>query len=40
VEIWFADEAWIGHKSKIARRSGRRGTRPSAPRDLRSDLPG
>jgi transposase len=36
VEIWFADEARIGQKNKITRRWARRGTRPSAPRDLRT----
>jgi hypothetical protein len=36
VEIWFADEARIGQKNKIARRWARRGTRPSAPSDQRT----
>ena len=36
IEIWFADEARIGQKNKITRRWARRGTRPSAPRDLRT----
>ena len=36
IEIWFADEARIGQKSKITRRRARRGTRPSAPRDQRT----
>jgi hypothetical protein len=36
VEIWFADEARIGQKNKITRRWAKRGTRPSAPRDLRT----
>ena len=36
VEIWFADEARIGQKNKITRRWARRGTRPTAPRDLRT----
>ena len=36
LEIWFADEARIGQKNKITRRWARRGTRPSAPRDLRT----
>ena len=36
IEIWFADEARIGQKNKIARRWAKRGTRPSAPRDQRS----
>jgi len=36
VEIWFADEARIGQKNKIARRWARRRTRPSAPSDQRT----
>ena len=36
VEIWFGDEARIGQKNKITRRWARRGTRPSAPHDLRT----
>ena len=36
IEIWFADEARIGQKTKITRRWARRGTRPSAPQDQRS----
>src|SRR5215212_6115411 len=36
LEIWFADEARVGQKNKITRRWARRGTRPSAPRDLRT----
>ena len=36
VEIWFADEARIGQKNKITRRWAKRGTRPSAPRGLRT----
>ena len=36
VEIWFADEARIGQKNKIARRWARRGTRPSAPSNQRT----
>lgn len=36
IEIWFADEARIGQKNKIARRWARRGTRPSAPHDQRT----
>jgi transposase len=35
IEIWFADEARIGQKNSITRRWARRGTRPSAPQDLR-----
>jgi DDE superfamily endonuclease len=36
IEIWFQDEARIGQKNKITRRWARRGTRPSAPHDLRT----
>ena len=36
VEVWFGDEARLGQKNKITRRWARRGTRPSAPRDLRT----
>ena len=36
IEIWFADEARVGQKNKIARRWARRGTRPSAPCDQRT----
>jgi hypothetical protein len=36
IEIWFADEARVGQKNKITRRWARRGTRPSAPQDLRT----
>ena len=36
IEIWFADEARIGQKNKIARRWAKRGTRPSAPNDQRT----
>jgi hypothetical protein len=36
LEIWFADEARIGQKNKIARRWARRGTRPAAPHDQRT----
>src|SRR5438270_5983252 len=36
IEIWFADEARIGQKNKIARRWARRGTRPAAPTDQRT----
>jgi len=36
IEIWFGDEARIGQKNKITRRWARRGTRPSAPQDLRT----
>jgi DDE superfamily endonuclease len=36
IEIWFADEARVGQKNKITRRWALRGTRPSAPRDQRT----
>ena len=36
IEVWFADEARIGQKTKITRRWARRGTRPSAPHDQRT----
>jgi hypothetical protein len=36
IEIWFQDEARIGQKNKITRRWARRGTRPRAPRDQRT----
>ena len=36
IEIWFADEARVGQKNKIIRRWAKRGTRPSAPSDLRT----
>src|SRR5437763_532946 len=36
IEVWFGDEARFGQKNKITRRWARRGTRPSAPRDLRT----
>jgi putative transposase len=36
IEIWFADETRIGQKNKITCRWTKRGTRPSAPRDLRT----
>ncbi len=35
LEIWFADEARIGQKTKITRRWARRGSRPVAPQDQR-----
>jgi hypothetical protein len=37
IEIWFQDEARIGQKNKITRRRAKRGTRPSAPHDLRTE---
>ncbi len=36
IEIWFAEEARIGQKNKITRRSAKSGSRPSAPRDQRT----
>jgi hypothetical protein len=36
IELWFQDEARIGQKNKITRRWARRGTRPSAPHDQRT----
>jgi hypothetical protein len=36
LEIWFADEARVGQKNKIPRRWAKRGTRPSAPKDQRT----
>jgi hypothetical protein len=36
IELWWADEARIGQKNKITRRWAKRGTRPSAPSDLRT----
>src|SRR4051794_15063997 len=36
IEIWFADEARVGQKNKITRRWAKRGTRPSAPKDQRT----
>src|SRR3712207_4468531 len=36
IELWFCDEARVGQKNKITRRWARRGTRPCAPRDLRT----
>jgi hypothetical protein len=36
LEIWFADEARVGQKNKITRRWAKRGTRPVAPRDQRT----
>src|SRR6266516_89244 len=37
IEIWFQDEARIGQKNKITRRWAKRGTRPSAPHDQRTE---
>ena len=36
LEIWFADEARVGQKNKITRRWAKRGTRPAAPKDQRT----
>ena len=36
IEIWFQDEARIGQKNKITRRWAKRGSRPSAPLDQRT----
>ena len=36
IEIWFCDEARVGQKNKNTRRWARRGTRPSAPSDQRT----
>lgn len=36
IEIWFQDEARVGQKNKLTRRWAMRGTRPSAPRDQRT----
>ncbi|GGJ20110.1 hypothetical protein [Neoroseomonas lacus] len=36
MEIWFADEACIGHKDRITRRWARQGTRLAAPQDQRT----
>jgi putative transposase len=36
IEVWFADEARVGQKNKIARRWAKRGSRPSAPSDQRT----
>jgi transposase len=36
IEVWFQDEARVGQKNKITRRWAKRGTRPCAPRDQRT----
>src|SRR3712207_6575317 len=36
IEIWFCDEARVGQKNKITRRWAKRGTRPSAPKNQRT----
>ena len=38
IELWWQDEARIGQKNKLTRRWARRGTRPRAPRDQRTEL--
>jgi hypothetical protein len=35
-EVWFGDQPRVGQKNRITRRSAKRGTRPSAPRDQRT----
>src|SRR5215210_4843492 len=37
IELWWQDEARVGQKNKIARRWARRGTRPRAPHDQRTN---
>ena len=39
IELWWQDEARIGQKNKLTRRWARRGTRPRAPRDQRTNGP-
>ena len=36
IEVWFADEARVGQKNTLTRRWAKRGTRPSAPKDQRT----
>ena len=36
IELWWADEARVGQKTKLTRRWARRGTRPTAPLDQRT----
>ena len=36
IEVWFQDEARVGQKNKRTRRWARRGIRPSAPHDQRT----
>ena len=36
IEVWFQDEARVGQKNKRTRRWAKRGTRPSAPHDQRT----
>ncbi len=37
IEVWFSDEARVGQKNTISRRWARRGTRPCAPKDQRTE---
>ena len=37
IRLWWQDEARIGQKNKLTRRWARRGTRPRAPRDQRTE---
>ena len=37
IELWWQDGARIGQKNKLTRRWARRGTRPRAPRDQRTE---
>ena len=37
IEVWFQDEARVGQKNKITRRWAKRGSRPSAPSDQRTE---
>ena len=37
IELWWQDESRIGQKNKLTRRWARRGTRPRAPRDQRTE---
>jgi transposase len=36
IELWFQDEMRVGQKTPITRRRAKRGTRPAAPRDQRT----
>jgi hypothetical protein len=37
IELWWQDEARIGQKNKLTRRWAKRGTRPRAPHDQRTE---
>lgn len=37
IELWWQDEARVGQKNKITRRWAKRGTRPIAPHDQRTN---